>query len=112
MTITAQRGDNDITLPPIHPNSGIEAEYRKRLKRLICDMQSSIVYWLSARYKATGLAQDGTKAPANELQDALDDLSRQWQGKFDEGARSLAKWFAQKTKRYSDGSLQDRKSVV
>lgn len=98
--------DNSITLRPVHPNAGIEAEYRKKLKRLISDMQASIVYWLSARYKATGLAQDDAKTPANDLQDAMNDLAEQWQSKFDIGAESLAAWFAKKTKKYADGSMQ------
>ena len=99
--------DNIHTLRPVHPNAGISAEYQKRLKRLISEMQSSIVYWLTARYKATGLAQDDAKTPANEMQDAMDELAAQWQRNFDTGAEKLGKWFAQKTKSYADGSLQN-----
>jgi SPP1 gp7 family putative phage head morphogenesis protein len=96
------------TLRPVIANVGIEAEYRKRLKRMIADMQASIVYWLSAKYKANEplIAQDDWKTPSNALQDAMDDLARQWQSNFDVGAEKLAEWFANKTKSYADGSLQ------
>ena len=95
------------TLRPVVPNAGIEAEYRKRIKRLIAEMQRSIVYWLTAAYKANEpkIAQDNI-IPAIELQDAMDDLAKQWQTKFDATAPKLAQWFAQKTKNYTDGSLQ------
>lgn len=94
---------NERVLRPVRPNVGIEQEYRKRLNKLIVEMQDSIVYWLSARYKATGLAQDDS--PANSLQSVMDDLASQWQKRFNEGAGKLGAWFAQKTKNYSDSSL-------
>jgi SPP1 gp7 family putative phage head morphogenesis protein len=105
-TKTRQRKEpeNFKVLRPVHPNCGIEAEYRKRLNKLIAEMQDSIVYWLSARYKATGLAQDDS-LPANSLQDVMNDLASQWQKRFDAGAGKLGAWFAQKTKNYADGSL-------
>lgn len=70
-------------------------------------MHKSIAYWLAASYKANypGIAQDDA-IPAAMLQDAMDKLAKQWLKNFDEGAEKLAVWFAQKTKNYSDGSLQ------
>lgn len=94
-------------LRPVIPNAGIEAQYRKRLRRLIAEMQRSIVYWLTAAYKANepAIAQDDL--PSQVLQAELDALSARWQSKFDESANQLATWFAQKTKSYTDGSLQN-----
>lgn len=99
-------GDNDKVLRAVLPNAGIEAEYRRRLKRLIVDMQRSIVYWLSSSYKQNQpkLAQDDV--PANSLQETMNKLAEQWQAKFDKGAEKLGAWFAQKTKNYTDGTLQ------
>lgn len=94
---------NDKILRAVHPNRGIEAEYRKRLDALIKEMQASIVYWLTAEYRATGLAQDDL--PANNLQEVLTDLAKRWQKKFNEGAGKLGEWFAKKTRSYSDNVL-------
>lgn len=95
----------DQVLREVHPNRGIEMEYRRRLMRLIADMQHSVTYWLSARYKQNQprIAQDAT--PASALQDEMDRLGKQWLKNFDEGAEKLASWFAQKTKNYTDGTL-------
>jgi SPP1 gp7 family putative phage head morphogenesis protein len=98
--------ENFKVLRPIHPNCGIEAEYRKRLDQLIEDMQSSVTYWLTAEYKASGLAQDDL--PANRLQSAMSRLTRQWQDKFNEAAAKMGLWFASKTKSYSDLSMASR----
>lgn len=98
-----------ITLAATQPNAGIHAAYRKRLDRLVADMHRSIVYWLKATYRANPpVAADEaptTGSPAMRMRRAMDDLSRQWLKNFDEGADGLARWFAQKTKDYSDVAL-------
>jgi hypothetical protein len=48
---------------PVHPNQGIEAAYRCILKKIINKMHCSVLYWMSASFKAnepevTDLAQD------------------------------------------------------
>jgi len=47
-------------LKPVHPNAGIEAEYRQKLDRLIEEMQASYRHWLTAAYRANEpeIAQD------------------------------------------------------
>jgi uncharacterized protein with gpF-like domain len=97
---------NATTLKPIYPNAGISAEYQKRLKKLVREMHSSIEYWLLSAYKANQplIAQDDL--PSAILQSAMDRLAKQWLANFDKGAQKLAVWFAQKTKDYSDGTLQ------
>jgi hypothetical protein len=40
-------------LKPVHPNAGIEAEYRAKLLRLVREMQASYVYFLKAQYRET-----------------------------------------------------------
>lgn len=94
------------SLAPVRGNKGIEMAYRRKLKRLIAEMQASITYWLKAAYRANTpeLAQD--ESPATALRKAMRKLSRRWQANFDQGATDLASWFAQETKDYADGSLQ------
>ena len=96
----------DLVLREVHPNRGIEMEYRKRLMRLIDAMQASVEYWLTAKYRQNQprIAQDDI--PASALQREMDRLGQQWLKRFDEGAEKLAAWFAQRTKSYSDGTLQ------
>ncbi|MHB8916340.1 MAG: phage head morphogenesis protein [Thiobacillus sp.] len=93
------------TLRPVVPNKGIELAYRRKLFALIFDMQKSIVYWLSATYRANEhkIAQDDL--PSRLLQKTFNDLAAQWQQNFDDGAKKLAAWFASKNKAYTDLSL-------
>lgn len=92
-----------VILRAVNPNAGIKAAYRKRLDALIAEMNDSILYWIGAAYKRTGLAQD--ESATVTLRKALHKVARQWQDRFDEGADNLARWFAQKTKSYSDVAL-------
>lgn len=98
---------NTKTLKPVYPNAGISAEYQRRLKKLVREMHRSIEYWLTSAYRNNQamIAQDGA-IPADAIQEVMDKLAKQWLKNFDEGAEKLAVWFAQKTKNYSDGSLQ------
>lgn len=102
--ITSPTG-KDIPLAPIHPNKGIEMAYRRKLRALVAQMQNSVEYWLHARYRQNlpEIAQDGA---VHDLKKELTELSRQWLSKFDDGAKDLASWFAQKTKSYSDSSMK------
>ena len=92
-----------IALKPTRPNAGIEADYRRRLHKLIEAMNESVLYWLSSSYKSTGLAQDAL--PAKTMQTAMNKLVTQWQRNFDQGAKDLAQWFADKNVGQSDRSM-------
>lgn len=48
------------TIPAIRPNAGIEAEYRRRLARIIAEMHRSTLYWVTATWgaKPPEMAQD------------------------------------------------------
>ena len=100
---------NDKVLRPVHPNAGIEAEYRRRLKRIIAEMQASITQRLKAVYQNNEplIAQDDVTVPADKLQAAITALAAEWQERFDAGSQHLATWFAQKTKSYTDGTLHN-----
>lgn len=96
--------------PPVRPNAGIEAAYRKRLLRLIDDMHRSLTYWLRAAYRkrephaAALMAADAS--PAVALRDAMRRLTRYWMRKFDTAASGLADYFATSAFRRSDATLQ------
>lgn len=51
-----------VALKPVRPNLGVEAEYRRRVKKLLSEMHKSVVYWIAARYGQNEplIAQDGT----------------------------------------------------
>jgi SPP1 gp7 family putative phage head morphogenesis protein len=93
-----------ITLKPVRANAGIQADYRKKLEALIADMNDSIIYWLSAAYKANSpVALD--EAPALAMRRAVGQMASRWQKNFDRGAENLALWFAQRSKNYADVAL-------
>jgi hypothetical protein len=104
-SITSPTG-RDQVLRPVRGNAGIEAQYRKRLTALVDDMHRSILYWLSAEYRAQQprIAQDDS--PADALRAMMRRMSKQWQKNFDEGADKLAGWFATKSRNYSDLALK------
>lgn len=95
-----------ITLKPVRANAGIEAAYRKRLTALIEEMNSSLLYWLSAAYKQSGaMALDSS--PAMEMRAAMGRMASRWQKNFDKGAGDLSVWFAEKNKSYADTALKN-----
>lgn len=101
------------TLPPIRPNAGTEARYRRALIKLVGQMVASVEYWLSAAYKANppvdatlnaALAQDET--PSMELRRAVRKLARRWQRNFDKAAPQLADYFATAADKRSSEQLK------
>ena len=99
-------GQGEKVLRPVHPNAGIEAEYRKRLERLVAEMQNSVVYWLKASYRANPpeMAEDDT--PSAALRRSIRKLQKQWLAQFDEAAPKLADWFSQATAKRSSEALR------
>ena len=74
-------------LRPVHPNAGIQAAYRKRILRLIDEMNNSLQFWIKAAYRANEplMAQDDA-LPATNLADAVRELAKRWLDNFDEAA--------------------------
>lgn len=86
------------------PNAGVEVWYRRQLQRAIGEMHHSVVYWLTANYKASGaLAMDAS--PAVFMRDAMRRLARRWQRNFDDIARKLAARFVGKVADNGDATL-------
>lgn len=96
-----------IRLDPVRPNAGVEAAYRKRLDRLIEKMQRSLVYWLTATYRAKPPEMASDASPANTLRDEMTSLGARWQAQFDEAAPALAEWFAKSSFDRSDYALRE-----
>lgn len=82
-------------LPPIHPNVGVEAEFRKKLRAKIDQMHKSVMFWIAQAYKANApeIAQD--ELPAATLRRVIRELARRWQSEFNDMAPKLAEYYAQ-----------------
>lgn len=96
------------TLDAPRPNAGLAVAYRKRMDALLAEMQNSLVYWISAKYRARQpelLAQDAS--PAMEMRRTIRKLGRRWQSKFDALAPELADYFATAANERTDRQLQE-----
>jgi SPP1 gp7 family putative phage head morphogenesis protein len=91
-------------LPPVHPNAGLEAAYRKRLTSEVEAMHASVLYWMAAAYKAnpTAIAQDG---PVDALRRAFRRLARRWIRRIDDMAPKMADWFVANSGKRADGAM-------
>lgn len=96
----------ETILRPVHPNAGLEAEYRRKLTALIDEMGRSLTYWLSAAYRGNSpeIAED--ELPAETMRRAIRRLARRWQANFNDLADDLAAHFAQSAGERSDASLK------
>lgn len=97
-------------LRPVHANRGVEAAYRKALKKRIDEMAASFEYWLTAAYRkkppavAALVAQDAS--PSQHIKKTLDELSKRWVGKFDEWAPKLAELYAYESFKATDSAFR------
>lgn len=90
--------DKDIVLKPIQPNLGVEAAYRKSLKKLLREMRTD-VQGLLERHYPKGIAQDG-------LQAALSALLRYWAARLDKLAPQIAEIFANQSANHTERAFQ------
>lgn len=96
-------------LRPVPPNKGIELQYRKKIYRLIDEMNRSVLHFITASFRTnepevTELAQDAL--PANELRKSIRRLTRRWQRRFREAAPEMADWFSQSVNTRSSLAMQ------
>lgn len=70
-------------------------------------MQKSVVYWLSANYKASGAAVAMDASPAVIMRDAMLKLAGRWTKSFDIVAQKLSQRFAGDTLKNTDVSLHN-----
>lgn len=95
------------TLRAIHPNAGVEAWYRRQLDNHIREMQKSVVYWLTANYKASGAAVAMDASPAVFMRDAMKKLAKRWTKAFDNVSQRLAERFSCDAMKNTDVSLHN-----
>lgn len=95
-----------IALAPVHPNVGITVNYRKRLDKMIAEMQRSVCYWITATYRANPpeLAHDASAAAM--LIGEMKRLGNQWLGRANAAAKRLGEYFATSVNKRSDAALR------
>ena len=94
-------------LPGVHPNAGLEMEFRRRLLKIIRQMNVETVETLSVAFRAHEPALLASDAdPADALRRAMADLSKQWTARFDEAAEELGAYFAQAASARTDAALK------
>lgn len=89
---------------PVRPNAGLEAEYRRKLDRHIARMHRSLVYWLTAAYRANTPELVLDESPARALQQAMRALKRRWLKEFGKLAEQYGPQFAHSTAASTDRS--------
>lgn len=97
----------DIILGPVHANPALEARFRKRLLKLIREMNDSIVYWIAEQYERTPpvMAMDA-RTPADQLAKQMNELSKRWRSRFEDAAQELAEYYAEEISSRSDARLK------
>ncbi len=93
-------------LLPVHPNAGIQAQYREKIDRLVREMARSYEYWLRAQYRENPPAMALDAGPVRDLKRELSSLGKRWAEKMDAAAPKLAEWFAKSNSRRSQASLK------
>ena len=111
MAVTKPLRKGEKTLPPVRPSLGLEMAYRRKLDKLIEEMNRSVQYWVGASYKANeprivDIAQDGAALPANALRARLRQLAARWQRRFNQAAPLMADYFTTATAERSDITLR------
>lgn len=93
------------TIAAIRANAGVEAWYRRQLDNQIREMQKSVVYWLTANYKASGAAVAMDASPAVFMRDVMRNMAKRWLRSFDSIAQKLADRFTTDAMKNTDSSL-------
>lgn len=104
-TTTTKRKKQPLTIRAVHPNAGVEAWYRRQLDKQVQEMQASVVYWLSANYRASGAAVAMDASPAVMMRNAMQKLAKRWTRRFDDMAQKLVDRFANDAMKNADASL-------
>lgn len=81
----------------VYPNKGVEAEYRKRLGKLVDLMSKSVMYWLLA---------DWGGRTAREMAIVLRKRIKQWDKVFGKEAEKISLWFVNSVKRHTEFGMK------
>jgi uncharacterized protein with gpF-like domain len=95
-----------IDLKAARPNLGVAANYQRQLDSFIDQMHKSILYWVTAAYRANTpeIAQDAS--PAVEMQKVMTKLARRWTKAFNGAAKEIAALFADKAMGGTDANMK------
>lgn len=98
-------------LRPIRPPVSIEKEYRDKLLKLVKEMDDSLMYWLTAKYRQAESEIVGDGA-LGDLTTEIRKQSERWKKRFQEESATLSTWFATAIRSYVAYNLtnQMRKS--
>ena len=103
-----------VRISPVRASAAESAWFRNQLLSLIYSMHNSVMFWVKAGWRDTGMAEDlkitqggiaMDKSPAGVLQDVMNKLGKQWLKTFDMAAPKIADGFAKKVLRHTDGSF-------
>lgn len=94
-----------VTLRPIHPNQGVEADYQRRLDRKIAEMNASLLYWLKAAYRANEPEIASDESPAMALRNSMRQLAKRWTREFGKLAEELGPTFVRSAAGHTDRSF-------
>lgn len=94
----------------VRPNRGIEVKYRTRLTSAIDVMQNSVLYWLTAAYRAdppviAELAQDALP-PSERIRRKIQELANRWIDRFNDWAPRVAEAYIQRIFNASDSAFR------
>ena len=81
----------------VYPNKGVEAEYRKKLGKLVDGMSKSVMYWLLA---------DWGGRTTREMGIILRKRIKQWDKVFGKEAEKIALWFVKSVKRHTEFGMK------
>ncbi len=95
-----------VTLKPVRPNAGVEAAYRRRIDRMVEAMNKSILFWLSAEYRANPPAMAMDASPSNALRSVMTKLGRRWTKAFNDAAQPIADAFAKESAEVAEATMK------
>jgi len=81
----------------VYPNKGVEAEYRKKLGKLVDLMSKSVMYWLLA---------DWGGRTAREMAIILRKRIKQWDKVFGKEAEKISVWFVKSVKKHTEFGMK------
>lgn len=94
--------NQDIILKPIHPNLGVEAAYRKSLKKLLREIRQDVGSLLEMHYPR-GLAHDSL---SDGLSSAMLRLLNRWMKRLEVLAPQMAELFLNQSVKHTDKAFQ------
>jgi len=94
------------TLPPIRPNEGLKAQYRRCLEKLVDELHYSVITNIALAYKSRESEITRDASPAIYLQEVIRKLANRWLKHFQNVADTLADHFTRKTLSLVDGTMQ------